>query len=244
MPKNPHPPSTGVKKPPEANGTSISTNNTNAKKKSKKVENESKQGSKNKGNNKELVKSSQTSEDAPKKPNTRTLIGGPSWTGKLPVNMWSEQTQKRKWDKPDYTMMVISEGFISSVILRRTNSKTQEKTRLPIFDIPRQFRASLAEPTAIEARHCAAALTLFRVCNNTSFHMMMPPKYKDLWKGIFQEIKAFDETNGREWMYQPDPFIAYKEKEDSIALAIKRREEMEKQKAREEAQPGLSFATG
>src|SRR5215469_3328752 len=244
MPKNPHPPRAGAKNPPEASGASIGTNGTNANKKGKKVDNESKQDSKSKGKNKESVKDSQASQDTPKKPDTRTLIGGPSWTGKLPVNMWSEQTQKRKWDKPDYTMTTISEGFISSVVLRSTNPKTQEKTQLPIFEIPRQFRASLAEPTTVEARHCAAALTLFRVCNKTSLYMMMPPKYRDLWKGAFQEIKADDEAHGRTWIYQPDPFIAFKEKEDSMAVAIKRREEIEKQKAREEVQPGLSSARG
>ena len=37
------------------------------------------------------------SEDATKKPDTKTLIGGASWTGKLPVNMLSEHCQKQKW---------------------------------------------------------------------------------------------------------------------------------------------------
>lgn len=44
-------------------------------------------------------------EDAPKKPDTRKLIGGASWTGKLPVNMLSEHCQKQKWEKPEYTMV-------------------------------------------------------------------------------------------------------------------------------------------
>ena len=44
-------------------------------------------------------------EDAPKKPDTRTLIGGASWTGKLPVNMLAEHCQKQKWQKPEYTMV-------------------------------------------------------------------------------------------------------------------------------------------
>lgn len=44
-------------------------------------------------------------ENAPKKPDTRQLIGGTSWTGKLPVNLLSEHCQKQKWEKPDYTMV-------------------------------------------------------------------------------------------------------------------------------------------
>ena len=44
-------------------------------------------------------------EDAPKMPDTRRLIGGASWTGKLPVNMLSEHCQKQKWAKPEYSMV-------------------------------------------------------------------------------------------------------------------------------------------
>lgn len=45
--------------------------------------------------------------DAANKPTARALIGGASWTGKLPVNMLSEHCQKQKWEKPEYTMVVI-----------------------------------------------------------------------------------------------------------------------------------------
>ena len=44
-------------------------------------------------------------EDASKKPDTRKLIGGASWTGKLPVNLLSEHCQKQRWAKPEYTMV-------------------------------------------------------------------------------------------------------------------------------------------
>lgn len=43
--------------------------------------------------------------EAPKKPDTRALIGGASWTGKLPVNILAELCQKQKWEKPEYTMV-------------------------------------------------------------------------------------------------------------------------------------------
>lgn len=42
-------------------------------------------------------------QDGPKKPDTRELIGGASWTGKLPVNLLAEHCQKQKWGKPEYT---------------------------------------------------------------------------------------------------------------------------------------------
>ncbi len=43
-----------------------------------------------------------------KRPDTRKLIGGASWTGKLPVNMLAEHCQKQKWEKPEYTMVGLS----------------------------------------------------------------------------------------------------------------------------------------
>lgn len=42
---------------------------------------------------------------ATKRVETRKLIGGASWTGKLPVNMLSEHCQKQKWERPDYSMV-------------------------------------------------------------------------------------------------------------------------------------------
>ena len=46
------------------------------------------------------------SQGAAKKPDARQVIGGASWTGKLPVNMLSEHCQKQKWEKPEYTMVL------------------------------------------------------------------------------------------------------------------------------------------
>lgn len=41
----------------------------------------------------------------PKKPSVKEVIGGASWTGKLPVNMLAEHCQKQKWEKPEYNMV-------------------------------------------------------------------------------------------------------------------------------------------
>lgn len=43
--------------------------------------------------------------EVPKRPDVKKLIGGASWTGKLPVNILSEHCQKQKWDKPEYAMV-------------------------------------------------------------------------------------------------------------------------------------------
>lgn len=45
------------------------------------------------------------STEEPKKPTVKEVIGGASWTGKLPVNMLSEHCQKQKWEKPEYSMV-------------------------------------------------------------------------------------------------------------------------------------------
>lgn len=47
----------------------------------------------------------QENEGEAKKPTVKQVIGGASWTGKLPVNMLSEHCQKQKWGKPEYTMV-------------------------------------------------------------------------------------------------------------------------------------------
>jgi hypothetical protein len=45
--------------------------------------------------------------EEPKKPTVKEVIGGASWTGKLPVNMLSEHCQKQKWERPEYGMVII-----------------------------------------------------------------------------------------------------------------------------------------
>lgn len=52
--------------------------------------------------------------EVPKKPTAKQLIGGASWTGKLPVNMLSEHCQKQKWEKPEYTMVSSGKDIIQS----------------------------------------------------------------------------------------------------------------------------------
>lgn len=51
------------------------------------------------------AKKAQAATEEPKKPSVKEVIGGASWTGKLPVNMLAEHCQKQKWDKPEYTMV-------------------------------------------------------------------------------------------------------------------------------------------
>src|SRR3954462_8081437 len=106
MPKNPHPPRGGSAKKsvPPAEDTSYIVFGDGKPKKGKKGERAatSTEDSKSKGPSKGKASAVGQPEDAPKQPDTRTLIGSASWTGKLPVNMFAEPCQKQKWSKPDY----------------------------------------------------------------------------------------------------------------------------------------------
>jgi ATP-dependent RNA helicase DHX57 len=134
--------------------------------------------------------------------------------------------------------MKTPDGFISGVILRAINPKTREKTTLPPIRFPKQHQEVAGEETAVEARHFAAAYALFRVSSMKNLHMMMPPKYKELWKGLFSDLKREDEKEGKAWLYAADPFQMAREREEAVAAAAKKREEIEKQKAKDRAQPG------
>lgn len=112
MPKNAHPPRGGPSKKPQAPVGAEDTsfivfgNGKNEGKKGKKpAENTAKNGQDVKGGKGKAKEQVPQPEDGPKKPDTRTLIGGASWTGKLPMNMLSEHCQKQKWEKPIYDMV-------------------------------------------------------------------------------------------------------------------------------------------
>ncbi|KAF2398825.1 P-loop containing nucleoside triphosphate hydrolase protein [Trichodelitschia bisporula] len=230
---------------PDDGSNIVFTNSKDEPRKAKKPAAEETADESSKGKGKGPAKDAPPAEEAPKKPDTRTLIGGASWTGKLPVAILSERCQKQKWEKPEYTMIKTPAGFISGVILKATNPKTRETTVLPPFKFPREHDEVAAETTAVEARHFAAAYALFRMCSMQNLHMMMPPKYRDLWKGIFADIKKEDVAQGKAWIYEADPFNAHREREANIAAAAKKRAEIEKQKAKEQAlppQPGVGVA--
>ncbi|KAL8703816.1 MAG: hypothetical protein Q9201_003011 [Fulgogasparrea decipioides] len=176
-------------------------------------------------------------QEAPKKPDTRQLIGGASWTGKLPVNLLLEHCQKQKWAKPEYTMSKTSNGFLSSVILRSVDPKTKETIALPPFILPPSYKEIATLPTAVEARHFAATYALFRVCSMRNIHMMLPPTYRDLWKSDFESSKREDIKAGRGWMYDADPFLAKQKQDEAHALLTRKRSEEEMKRKQKANQP-------
>lgn len=130
------------------------------------------------------------------------------------------------------------------VILKAINPKTKEISVLPSFKLPPTHKHLAVQSTAVEARHFAATYALFRVCSMRNIHMMLPPTYRDLWKGEFQGLKQDDVKGGRGWMYEADPFAAKHEREEAQALMAKKREERDKQKAKEAEQPSVPGSQG
>lgn len=126
-----------------------------------------------------------------------------------------------------------AEEFSSMVILKATNPKTKEVVILQPFKLPPSRKEIAIQPTAVEARHFAATYALFRVCSMRNIHMMLPPTYRDLWKKDFQDLKAEDVKEGRGWMYEADPFAVKQEREEAQVLMAKKRDERDKQKAKE-----------
>ncbi|KAL4980076.1 P-loop containing nucleoside triphosphate hydrolase protein [Aspergillus desertorum] len=176
----------------------------------------------------ESAKKAQQPADEQKKPTVKQIIGGASWTGKLPVNLMSEHCQKHKWEKPEYTMDNVGGGFVSSVILRRVDPKTRETITLPPIRLPASFK----QPTALEARHYAATFALFHVCNKTNLHMMLPPDFKKLWKDDFEKLKTAEVKKGDGWLYEADPFLAKKERELATVELEQKQKEREASQAK------------
>lgn len=164
------------------------------------------------------------------KPDVRTLIGGASWTGKLPVTLLSEHCQKQKWERPEYTMTTTHEpkGFLSGVILRQKNTKTQEMTTLAPMRLPKDRESAGIRETALEARHLAATYALYRIASGKNLHMMMPPQFRDLWKGDFADMKKEADGQGYGWLYEADPFAAKFRKDEERRLAEKKHVERQR----------------
>ena len=76
-----------------------------------------------------------------------------------------------------------------------------------------------------------------------NIHMMLPPTYRDLWKGSFQELKDKDVAEGKAWMYAADPFAAEQQREEAHALADKQKKDVESAKAKESGNPALEGAS-
>ncbi|MBE3044481.1 hypothetical protein IMZ48_18315, partial [Candidatus Bathyarchaeota archaeon] len=176
---------------------------------------------------------------APPKPTAKQILGGSSWTGKLPVNLFNEHCQKQKWHQPVYDMKKTPDGFMCWVGLSARDPKTQEITKLDSFKIPASHKHLLCKETPLEARNYAATYALFRVCSMQNRHQVLPPDFKILWRD-FASLKAEDVKEGREWMYSADPFKTHHERETAKAAVEKKRQEARAAAEKAKSMPGAS----
>ena len=58
-----------------------------------------------------------------------------------------------------------------------------------------------------------------------NIHMMLPPDFRNLWKGEFQNLKTEALKNNGGWLYEADPFLAKTEHDKAEAAKSKQREE-------------------
>jgi ATP-dependent RNA helicase DHX57 len=136
MPKNAHPPRGKTAKktvPPEEDTSFIVFGDGKPKKKRPDASNSGTASDDIKGKGK--AASAQV-EDGPKKPDTRTLIAGASWTGKLPVNLLAEHFQKQHWSKPDYRI-VCARSKVSRLQADLVSAKMATDTLLMPWSCPR-----------------------------------------------------------------------------------------------------------
>ena len=188
-----------------------------------------KKGSKSSKNAKEESESSGKS-NAPVRNGRAIVAQTSSWTGKLPGSLLHEHCQKQKWNKVEYDMKKLPDGFIAVPQLSWENPKTKELIQIK-FHPPKEIVKP--QETPIEARHYAATYALHRIAFNKNLHMVLPKNHKDLWSDLEAEWKRITAENEKRARleYANDPFSAFLEK---------RKDDEAKKKEREAKQASLA----
>ena len=117
--------------------------------------------------------------------------------------------------------------------------KTKETSVLPPFEIPFSRQHLGIRETPVEARHFAATWALFRVSSMKNIHLTLPPNFRDLWKGEFQNLKKEDLEKDRGWLYEADPFVAREQREKVEAAERKARDDHVNQRKEEVQAPAM-----
>ncbi|VEU23440.1 DEKNAAC104750 [Brettanomyces naardenensis] len=134
-----------------------------------------------------------------------------SWTGKLPGSLLHEHCQKQKWNKVQYDMRKVQDGFIATAVLSWKNPRTQEVITVKMHPPSPPVKP---QETPIEARHYAATYALHRIAFDKNIHMVLPSNHKDLWRDLEEARKELVRQNPRKASleYTSDPFAAILEK--------------------------------
>jgi len=165
----------------------------------------------------------------------RTMVAqSHSWTGKLPGALLQEHCQKKRWNKVNYDMRRVKDGFVATAELSWKNPKTQEVVHIKMH--PPAFLVK-AQETPLEARHYAATYALHRVAFDKNIHMVLPSNHKALWHDLEDARKEIVKRNPEKAKleYNSDPFTAILET---------RKEENQKQREREAREAELKKQKG
>ena len=171
----------------------------------------------------------------------RTMVAqSQSWTGKLPGALLQEHCQKKRWNKVNYDMRRVKDGFVATAELSWKNPKTQEVMHIKMH--PPAFLVK-AQETPLEARYYAATIELNRVAFDKNIHIVLPSNHKALWHDLEDARKEMVKRNPEKAKleYNSDPFTAILEK---------RKEENQKQKgkktreAEQKKQEGRTIVVG
>lgn len=167
--------------------------------------------------------------DVLKKPTAKQLVGGSSWTGKLPTALLHEFCQKQGWLKPDYNLSHRSGDYtVISTILSKKNPKNSEIESVGLRPSKEELTVLPSKSAAIEARNVAATWCLHRVGHKLNFSMQMPPDHRALWNKL-ELIRKEDIKNKKEFLYDVDPFRGAKQHAAEMQKWAKENEERSKE---------------
>ncbi|SCU84303.1 LAFA_0D09230g1_1 [Lachancea sp. 'fantastica'] len=169
-----------------------------------------------------------------------------SWTGKLPQTLLHEFCQKRKWNRVEYDMKKAgNDGMISTAILSHTDPKTNEALVVKMYDpaFDRATGKGLLKPqeTAMEARHFAATVALYRLASMSNMQMMLPPNHKSLWYELddFRKKLVKQDKAQAERLFDPEPFKRLLLERKSKDLKSKERDAKQQQAQKTRQAPTL-----
>ncbi|EPX70905.1 ATP-dependent RNA helicase Ucp1 [Schizosaccharomyces octosporus yFS286] len=159
--------------------------------------------------------------DTAPRPTAKQLVGGSSWTGKIPAVLLNEHCQKSKWEKPDIQVKQTKSKkylFVSVRLSKRDpkNASVFDHANLVPPKIFYEKEYFPEKETLVEARNVGAVYALHRVLSHKSLQHALPPNFRDIWITLEKQKKE-DVKNNRQYYYQEDPFKAAKEREAAIA---------------------------
>ncbi|EPY49737.1 ATP-dependent RNA helicase Ucp1 [Schizosaccharomyces cryophilus OY26] len=164
-----------------------------------------------------------TEPNTPSRPTAKQLVGGSSWTGKIPVVLLNEHCQKSKWEKSD---IQVKQTKSKQYIFTSARLSKRDPKNSSVFDHvnlapPKAFYEKGYFPekeTLVEARNVGAVYALHRVLSHKSLQHALPPNYRDIWLNLEKQKKE-DVKNNRQYLYHEDPFKAAKEREAEISAS-------------------------